>query len=239
MVALDHLGLDASRADLAEAWRRFVQSGLRKFKYYPEHDAVGSKAFDYLDAVIDGIRAIGSGSVEKSDDQGERQQLERLLERTAYILQRRNVVPKKESEIQRVMDEYLESMYGAEYRRQFSIPGVVKNFRPDSGIRSLETVIEFKLAKDVDGLKAATSGLFEDASGYKASNDWKRYYSVIYMTGAYGTREQLLAEFDRAGMIDWTPILVTGVGQPQVTGKKTIKALPKKGTRAEKVSSAK
>jgi hypothetical protein len=85
----------------------------------------------------------------------------------------------------------------------------------DSGVRSLRAVIEFKLAKDTKGLKMATSGLFEDASGYKASADWSRFYSVIYMTGAHGTEEQLLADFDRAGMIAWTPILVTGQGKPK------------------------
>jgi hypothetical protein len=225
MIALDHLELIASRADLAKAWGDFVKSGLQKFTFYPEHDTVGSEVYDYLDAVIDGIRAIDPTIEEKGDDQGERMQLERLLDRTAYILQRRDVVPTREGEIQRVMDEYLESIYGADYCRQFSIPGVVKNFRPDSGIRSLKTVIEFKLAKDTRGLKTATSGLFEDAAGYKASADWKRYYSVIYMTGAYGTKEQLLADFDRAGMVDWTPIPVTGIGQPAPIRKKNVKVI--------------
>jgi hypothetical protein len=212
MIALDHLGLAGSRADLARAWDSFVKSGLEKVTFYPEPGAVGSEVYDYLDAVIDGLRAIEPRSAEDRDSRPELLQLEKLLNRTAYILQKRSVVPSKEKDVHDVMDEYLEAIYGADYCREFSIPGTVKNFRPDSGIRSLGAVIEFKFAKDPQGLKTATSGLFEDAAGYKASADWKKYYSVIYMTGAHGTAEQLLAAFEQAGMIDWTPILVTGTG---------------------------
>jgi hypothetical protein len=110
------------------------------------------------------------------------------------------------------MDHYLDVIYGGDYRRKFSIPGAVKNFIPDSGIRSLKAVIEFKFAATSQELKTATSGLFEDSAAYKASADWQRYYSVVYMTGAHGTKEKLLAAFEQAGMIDWTPILVTGAG---------------------------
>lgn len=174
MLALDHLGLYASRADLAKAWDSFVKSGLSKnLDYYPEPGTVGSKTYDYLDAVIDGIRAVGPGescppsTTQDLGDEGELLQLEKLLERTAYTLQKRSVVPTKEADVQHEMDLYLEAMYGADYHRQFSIPGVVKNFRPDSGIRSLGAVIEFKFVDNAEDLKKATSGLFEDASAYR------------------------------------------------------------------------
>lgn len=232
-IALDHLGLAASRADLMTAWNGFEQSGLlNTLKYYPGPGVIGCGAYDYLDAVIGGIRAIepkGNCPPTEADplDKGELLKLEKLLDRTAYIVQKRSSVPKKEKDIQCVMDEYLECIYGADYHRQFSIPGVVKNFRPDSGIRSLETVIEFKFADSQEELKTATAGLFEDAAGYKASKDWRRFYSVIYMTGAYGTKEQLLADFGRTGMVDWTPILVTGQGERKIAEKKRANAKSK------------
>ncbi len=233
MMALDDLGLAASRSDLGAAWDGFVKSGLRKnLVYYPEADAVGSEAYDYLDAVVDGIRAIQPRGLcaprtgEDPDDQRDLLQLEKLLDRTAYILQKRSVVPRKEADVQHVMDEYLEAIYGADYRRQFSIPGVVKNFKPDSGIISLGAVVEFKFAANAEELKKAISGLFEDAGGYKASKDWREFYSVIFMTGAYGTKEQLLATFERADMIRWTPVPVIGHG-----GRSTAK---KSGHRAKK-----
>jgi hypothetical protein len=211
MVGLDHLGLEASRRELARAWRGFVKAGLDQVVYYPQYGTVGSEAHDYLDAVIDVIRVIvPSPATLIADEHAEVLRLERFLDRTAYILQKRGLAPTKESQIQKVMDEYLEAIYGPDYHRQFTVPGVVKNFRPDSGIRSLGAVIEFKFAASPAKLKTAVAGLFEDASSYRASSDWKRYYSVIYMTGAHGTREQVAAAFTQAEMIDWKPVLVTG-----------------------------
>jgi hypothetical protein len=57
-IALDGLGLAFSRADLDEAWREFVKSGLQKVVFYPEPGAVGSHVYDYLDSVIEGIRGL-------------------------------------------------------------------------------------------------------------------------------------------------------------------------------------
>lgn len=211
-LALEHLGLHASRMDLVRAWEYFEEQGIDKTVFYPEPGSVGNLTYDYLSAVIDGIRALSPCSIPTQDEQSEILRLEKLLERTAYLLHCRNVVPTKESDVQKVMDDYLRALYGADYHRQFSIPGVVKNFRPDSGIRSLGVAIEFKFVGNVQEMKTAVSGLFEDASGYKGSTDWKKFYSVIYMTGAYGTKEQLLAAFEHAGLVDWRPVLVTGEG---------------------------
>jgi hypothetical protein len=217
--ALDLIGLGASRADLVSAWKAFEQEGLQMtLKYHPEPGVIVCGAFEYLDAVIDVIGAIGpkadpTPATGDTVDNGELLRLERYLDRTAFIIEKRLLIPKKENDIQCVMDEYLDFIYGADCYHHFDIPGVVKNFRPDSGIKSLKVVIEFKFADSLEELKKCAAGLFEDAAGYRASSDWTRFYSVIYMTGAYGTKEHLLTAFEQAKMVNWIPVLVTGKGE--------------------------
>jgi hypothetical protein len=212
VIALEHFQLFRSRSELAASWQLCRRKGLREVDYRPDPGIVESEAYNLLDAFIEGIRCLGPSRDASLDRQAALHELEALLERTAYSLQCRNITPAKETDVQHVMDDYLSFIYGADYHRQFTIPGVVKNFRPDSGVRSLGVAIEFKFVTSKAEFKTAISGLFEDAGGYRASNDWSKYYSVIYMTGAYGTREQAEAAFAGADMVDWTPIVVTGHG---------------------------
>ncbi len=212
LISLEHLGLVRTRGELFEAWTEFESTGLDEFVYYSEPGVVGSKPYDLLDSIIEGIRGVEMRGGIPHDRESELQKLEQMLGRTAYLLERRSVDPTKESDVQHVMDDYLEAMYGADYRRQFSIPGVVKNFKPDSGIISLGAVIEFKFVDSKAEFKTAVAGLFEDAGGYRPSADWSKYFSVIYMTGAHGTLEQAIGAFESADMVDWAPIIVTGSG---------------------------
>lgn len=212
-IAFESAGLMASRAELVQAWNRFEETGLRaSLRYLPEPGVVTTAAFDHLSAMIDGLRNLEYEIDPMPHENAELQKLERFLKRTALLVGQRQVVPTKEADVQHVMDDYLEAVYGADYHKQFTVPGVAKNFRPDAGVRSLSAAIEFKFCDSQQEVKTAVSDLFEDAAGYKASADWKRFFSVIYMTGAHATEEQLLAAFDLAEIVNWTPILVTGSG---------------------------
>ena len=49
-------------------------------------------------------------------------------------------------------------------------------------------------------------------SGYAGSEDWKVFY-VVYMTDAYFTQDQIMAEFSHTNTDkNWKPILVYGKG---------------------------
>lgn len=214
IVALDHRGLHSSRAALDGFWKSFQTSGYEDLIYYPSEGVVGSRFFDHLDAILDTIRALGNSGSSLPDmlEQQELQRLEIFLRQIPGIVRQRQMLPDRERSIKQLAEEFLREFYCGDYCHDFDIPGVVKNFRPDSAIRFLKTVIEYKFVDSEEQFKTAASGLFEDSVGYKGSSDWKRYISLIYQTNAYGTEHLLIAEFKQKGLIDWKPIVVTGPG---------------------------
>lgn len=219
-VYLEYLGLHRCRDELGENWERFKNEGLTQVRYLPGPGVSISDVEVYLGVISGAVKALIADDSEAGIHTASIAWLEQLLGRTAYILERRGVEPTKEADVQQIMDEYMETIYGADFRRHFNIPGVVKNFRPDAGVVSLEAAIEFKFVDSAEEFKKAVSGLFEDAGGYKGSRDWSHFYSVIYMTGAFGTAEQAIEAFGVAEMVDWKPILVTGRGERKKKAKK-------------------
>jgi hypothetical protein len=78
---------------------------------------------------------------------------------------------------------------------------------------SLRTAIEFKFADSVGEVKTALSGILEDLSGYEGSRDWTRFFSVVYMTGAYCVEQEFAhAMSGSRNAQSWEPILVVGDG---------------------------
>src|SRR4029077_18280040 len=110
--------------------------------------------------------------------------LERLLRNTAVLVRKRSVQPKNEKEVRDVMHDYLEATF-TEYRRDVKISGIIRDFKPDGGVRNLKAAIEYKFADSKEEVWKAMGGIFEDVSGYSGSLDWTRFYSVIYQTEAF------------------------------------------------------
>jgi hypothetical protein len=215
MVALDHLGLQPSRAALEGFWREFETSGLdNDLTYYSEPGVVGSQLYDQLEAVIEMIRVFGEGGSPCAEavEIQELQRLETFLRQVAAIVIKRKLFPTKEHAIHKLTEEYLQEFYVGDYCPDLTIPGFVKSFHPDCGILSLKTIIEFKFVDSAEEFKTAISGLFEDSVGYKFPSAWTRYISLVYQTQAYGTEHQLVSDFKLKGMVNWKPILVTGPG---------------------------
>ena len=93
-----------------------------------------------------------------------------------------------------------------------TIPGIVKDFKPDCCIRNLRAAIEIKYADSRDEVAKRLGGIFEDAGGYSGSRDWTRFYSLIYQTESFESEDRVRSEMTRAGLVTWKAILVTGSG---------------------------
>ena len=137
--------------------------------------------------------------------------LESVLQKTAALVRMHGVKPTNEREVRDVMHKALHACF-TEYTESVSIHGVLKNFKPDGGVRDLGAAIEFKFAASEAELRQGLGGIFEDSAGYKGSKDWTRFYSVIYQTESFETADRLRAEVSRGGLVTWTPVLVTGPG---------------------------
>jgi hypothetical protein len=149
--------------------------------------------------------------------------LETILRKTPALLLKRGVQPQDEKQIREVMHDYLEAFF-TEYKRAVKITGVIRDFKPDGGVRNLKAAIEFKFAGTRTEVSRAMGGVFEDISGYAGSLDWTRFYSVIYQTAAFESEDRIKSELTRSGTVTWKALLVTGAGaRPQKKRTKSIK----------------
>ncbi len=212
LVVLEAAGLPDTRSRLVEKWAQFEkEKEIGRATYDEQYDYVESKPYEYLSVLLDGLRGA-SGDDRSPSDSFELAQLETILRRTPVLVHRRGKVPARELDVQEVMHDYLEAFF-IQYKHPLKIPGIVRDFEPDGGVRNLGAAIEFKFAATRAEVSHALGGIFEDVSGYAGSRDWTRFYSVIYQTAPFESEDRIRSEFTRAGAITWKAILVTGVGQ--------------------------
>lgn len=207
LVILDGLGLHSTRELLINSWGKI--NPITSTAWVHEVDSLDCPAYTLLEQYAEGIYAFLPADQQPSSDERLRR-LEGLLRKTAVLLRRRGRVPTREKDIQDIMSDYLSAVYD-DYTEAISIPGNLKSFRPDGGIRSLKTAIEFKFASSENELKVALSGIFEDMAGYSGSLDWTNFFAVIYMTEAFKAEDSVHGEICRAGKDSiWKAILITG-----------------------------
>jgi DpnII restriction endonuclease len=57
----------------------------------------------------------------------------------------------------------------------------IKNFEPDTGLRSVRTLIEYKFVESLQDAKRVSDEILADTRGY-VSGDWDRFIYVVYET---------------------------------------------------------
>jgi hypothetical protein len=230
LVILEVSDLSPTRERLMEQWKWFQENGgIGKTRFDPQFDYLESKPYDYLKTIIDGLR-ISTGENLSTGESYEVARLETILRKTPVLLRNRRVVPQRELDIQEVMNDYLSALF-TEYKKSIQIGGIIRDFKPDCGIRNLKAAIEFKYAAKEEEVARAISGIFEDVSGYSGSRDWNRFYTVIYQTEPFESEDRVRTELTRAGAITWNLFLVTGSGSRRF---KKRKSKTKRDTRAKK-----
>lgn len=208
-VVLEAENLQGTRSRLIEKWASLEAAGLEKTELF-QGEYLLSKPFEYLKNVIESVR-LARGQQRSSWETYELAKFKSMLDKTAVLVHRRGTKPRNEHDIQKMMHDYLSAAF-VQYTPNVQIPGIIKNFKPDGGVRSIKAAVEFKYADERDEVSKALSGIFEDVSGYSGSADWTKFYSVVYQTEPFEVVERFEGELKRAGAFTWTPILVTGAG---------------------------
>ncbi|MFZ0890721.1 MAG: hypothetical protein WA005_19955 [Candidatus Binataceae bacterium] len=212
-VILEAGGLADTRTHLVEKWRAFEKKpeGLGATTFLADVEYLESEPLTYVDTILISLRAvIGEGP--NSAEAHELGKLESILRRTAWLVRNRGKIPKREMDVQEVMHDYLGAFF-TEYTRKISLPKLIKNFKPDGGVRDLKVAIEFKYAASEREVSEALSGIYKDMAGYSGSADWTRFYTVLYQTEAFVSEDRFRTAVSRGGSNVWTPILVTGSGE--------------------------
>lgn len=139
--------------------------------------------------------------------------LEQILKGTPKMLTDRNIEPSNEAEVRKEVYNTLIHVF-PDTVREIPISKVSKVYKPDIGIRSLKSAVEYKFVNSEQEAKTAIGGIFEDINGYEGSQDWTDFYAVIYMTDHFMTQAQIEAEFTLSRVPHhWKPIIVFGKGK--------------------------
>jgi len=95
----------------------------------------------------------------------------------------------------------------------------IKNFIPDTGIPSIQTLVEYKYLSRKSDVGLIADQLLADTRGY-ASKDWTHFLYVIYETNRFRSEKDWNLFIRESGVPDNTNIVVLG-GEP--AAKKTKK----------------
>ena len=95
----------------------------------------------------------------------------------------------------------------------------IKNFEPDTGISSLQTLLEYKFLSRKTDIGPIADQLLADTRGY-TSKDWTRFIYVIYETNRFRTESDWNLFLRESGVPSNTTIVVLG-GEPPAKGKVT------------------
>ena len=209
-VLLDLLAMNDTRQRFLESWEAVGDNlGATEFITTDEDVFLVSPPLQLIDNILQVLEAGLEGVPKEPTDL---KTLEYILRSLPQILKVREIVPAKESDVQRALHDHLEATF-PDYSREVKLPKGLKSFVPDGAIRSLEVLIEVKFVDSQKELAPIFSGIMEDLSGYGGSRDWTRFYSVIYQTESFVNEmrfDQSLRLSGNAG--SWKPIVVVGPG---------------------------
>jgi hypothetical protein len=211
VMTLEAVSLPKARIRLIRQWRdltRTAKPGAGHCDH--QYDYFDSPTFKCIERTIDNLRLF-AGDRPDTRQAYELQKLDSILRKTATILQRVRISPASEREVRDPMHEVLFACF-TQYTTHVNVPGILKTFVPDCGVRDLQAAIEFKFAASRDEVLKAVGGIFEDGAGYHGSRDWTQFYSVIYQTAPFESEDRVRSEMVRGGLLTWTSILVTGTG---------------------------
>lgn len=95
----------------------------------------------------------------------------------------------------------------------------IKNFEPDTGIPSIETLIEYKFLSSKEDIAAIADQVLADTRGY-TSRDWNHFLYVIYETNRFRTEKDWSQFLTQSGVPENTTIVVLSGEPPKRKRKK-------------------
>jgi hypothetical protein len=139
----------------------------------------------------------------------------RILDSTPSIIQDRTIEPNNEATVRNAVLDHLKYVF-PDATKEIQLPKVIKHFRGDIGIKSLNCVVEYKFADNAKEVKTAIDGIYEDMTAYNGLSEWRKFIAVIYQTAHFYTIDQIKAEFKMSKANEnWVIRLVTGEGKRQ------------------------
>lgn len=218
---LELANLPKTREDFLASWGEVSGSLGTTDVFATDIDvSLVSKPLELIEEIVRVLLdASGQATVDDPGTAAHLRTLEYVLRSTPQILRARRITPTKEAHIHGALRDHLKSTFPG-YSKGVPLPKAVKSFVPDGAIPSLRVQLEYKFADSQEEVATALSGVMEDLSGYGGSEDWIRFYSLVYQTEPFVNEEQFSTSLGLTGNAGrWRAIVVTGHGKrPTSTG---------------------
>lgn len=207
---LEALGLSTSLTQYMEMYKK-IEPKLTKLNMLPYIGQFHNDTLSLYYKYHSSLSALLGLEVQDRTLQDKLSQFERILINTPKIIKDRNIFPQNEAQVRQAVFDVLIHVF-PDTVREIPVSQVTKTYKPDIGVKSLKAAAEYKFADSEGEVKKAVGGLYEDMYGYECE-DWKVFYAVIYMTDAFFTQDQIVAEFKDTGVHEnWKPLLIVGKG---------------------------
>ena len=129
------------------------------------------------------LNAIGGAFNAGPASQVVQKDLLSILRSTLYSITDRKIFekpPANEPQVHYRIEAVLKTVF-PDLLHKPSINKPIKNFEPDTGLPSVDTLIEYKFISDLNDAKRVSDEVLADTRGYY-SRDWKSFVYVIYET---------------------------------------------------------
>lgn len=134
-------------------------------------------------------------------------------------------IPENENDVHIRIEAVLKCVF-PDLKRKPVLTKQIKNFEPDTGIPSIQTLVEYKYLSRKSDIGPIADQLLADTRGY-VSKDWARFLYVIYETNRFRTENDWNMFLRESGVTSNTTVVVLG-GEPSIKKKVAPKKKPTK-----------
>jgi hypothetical protein len=138
-------------------------------------------------------------------------------------------IPRSETDVHIRIEGVLKCVF-PDLKHTPTVTKSVKSFQPDTGIPSIETLIEYKFLSCAKDVGIVADEILADTRGY-LSSEWKRCIYVVYETNRFRSEKEWNQLLRQAGVPESTTIVVLS-GEP--SKRKTRKVAPRKADSASR-----
>ncbi len=128
-------------------------------------------------------------------------------------------VPQNETDVHVRIEGILKCVF-PDLKHKPTLHKQIKNFEPDTGIPSIETLIEYKYLSRRDAAPVIADEILADTRGY-VSNEWSRFVYVIYETKRFKPENDWIQLLRQSDIPESTTVVVLSGEPPENKTKRT------------------
>jgi hypothetical protein len=140
-----------------------------------------------------------------------RRDLTSLLRQIPQILDFGKIDVKKENDVDKALFRFLQLLFDGVVDKPI-VPAEVKCYKPDTGVISLRSLIEYKYIDSEKKLGEVIDQINADIPAYSRTRDWSWFYIVFYMEEKYSQIDDVFKRFEDLPYI-WKFLIVMPNGE--------------------------